>query len=157
MTIISMVLFAIVIAQQYPIPYNAVKSVFLSLMWHEKWLAILVADNTISIKGWLCTATIFFAALIAIFIFDVVCSAFMISKFWKLHKKNEKILSKETAILSAYYGATMGLLLWGYIFGIAVGFASGNFGYIQLIGGIGSAISLLPCIKGISMALNMKK
>jgi len=88
-----------------------------------------------------------FAVLIA---FNLTGSIYMILKFMRLHKFNGNIIKKETAFLSVHYGATLGIMFWGFV----IGFVTQNLFQITFIS---SALSLLPCSTGVLRAVKIKK
>jgi hypothetical protein len=94
--------------------------------------------------------------LIIILAVDVICSVIILIKSKRLYKKNNGVICKDFLILSSYFGGTMGILLWSYVLGYIISHFSGDFYNLMFIAFVGSAISLLPCIKGISKTLSIK-
>jgi hypothetical protein len=94
--------------------------------------------------------------IIIVFIIDAVCSAIMLYKSKRLYKKNNKVYCKNYFVLMSYFGATMGILFWSYVIGFTISIFTDDFYRLMFSAFIGSAISLLPCIKGLNKTFSIK-
>ena len=101
--------------------------------------------------------------MIGISAIDVICAGFMIVKFMRLYHRNRASLDKKNnficdkmMLLSFCFGSILGILLWSYIIALILFSATENFRVFLIVAYIGSVITILPCIKGMSIAVRMK-
>jgi len=95
--------------------------------------------------------------LAGIFALNTTASALMAYHFVRFFNRNREKTCKYVALLSFYFGATMGLMFWGYIIGLLVSAFTKDFSYLANIACVGSALSIVPCIFGILRIIGIEK
>ncbi|MCL2108243.1 MAG: hypothetical protein FWH20_02725 [Oscillospiraceae bacterium] len=95
--------------------------------------------------------------LVIIFALDAFSSVMMIQKFARFYKIKNMKMCKYVAGLCFYFGAVTGILLWSYVIGLLVSAFTGDFRYFVNIAGVGSTISIFPCISGMLRMIGIEK